>query len=519
MENPKSLSDIVSFQDIPTEITNNEKISCFFSIATGYTPHRLDKIHLCPLDYTSDLQELNTWDFVNCQLTENQLYPYIGTVEFPCEKYGFLVMDNANATGYVLRYVNMDGICLGDSNTFQIQLEETESATMGISYVFLNEELKLSSNDLALELTLEPEPKLELNSEPVSKPETSQETIYIPELKVELTNEPTVSSDFASQYPEYSQAQEESTNLIQSDPDINLFPLNAKQNEFEREARGREQIQFLIESQQELMKGSQELELRYEIRQLECDDLTELVQSLELKVQFCERIHKAGFDILSSGLSRLEGVLCPDQRIEHAAGELAQSLYAHNEDLEAVQGQIDRLVRTANSIVEANRLSGVEELREENERLKAEYQSLNAVVKDYESQLILTNQEQAKNSEKLTQLSEENVFLKSYETMDTPPKSDRSRKANETHVTYPPQARPKHLTSPTEKTQSIIHPGRGKSASTFTTVNFLKSCSIQPDPVECPICLLAFDEHMNTIDRTKHVNNCISKVEKMKKSK
>ena len=515
MQEPDSLSNAVVFGDIPIDIANNQKISCSYSIANGYNPHRLDKIHLCPLDYTSDLQELNTWDFATYQLTGNQLYPYSGTVEFPCEKYGFLVMDHANATGYVVRYVNKDGVTLGESNAFRIHLEETESATMGISYVFLNEELKLSSSDLLSELT--PEPKLELVPETLQEPACILEPEPEPELIAEAEPEPIRELELEPEpiprIPPRKSNSAASLNL--SDPGQSLFPLNMRQNQLEREARGREQVQFLIESQQELRKSSHDLEFRYEAKQLECDELHELATSLELKSQFCERVHKEGFDILSVGLSRLESVLCPDQRIEQDAPELATGLFTNEKDLEAIQRQIDMLVLAATRIVEANKRSECEELREENERLKEEYQSLSAVVKDYEGQLILTNQEQAKNLEKMTQLSEENTFLKSYET---PPKSEPSGKQDDTHPFYPAKPRPKHVTSitpPTEKTQSIIHQGKG-GAHSFTTVNFLKNCSIYPGHAECPICGERFDGRKDNVERTKHANNCIQKLEKKK---
>ena len=542
MEEPKSLSNIVAFQDIPNEITNNQKITCFYSVASGYLPHRLDKIHLCPLDYTLDLQELNTWDFVNCQLTENQLYPYTGIVVFPCEKYGFLVMDHVDTSGYVLRYVNRDGVVLGESNSFSIILEETQSSSMGFSYVFLNNELKLSSDELELEPTsqpepkpeprqepkveLEPEPKLELNleleSEPVSKSEVLQEPIKLQE----FTNEPISSStDFTRQIPENSHCisskELNSFSLNLSDPDVSMFPLNAEQNEIERETRGRERIQFLIESQHELREGNQELELRYETKQLECEDLIELVQSLEMKVKFCEEFHREGFDVLCRGISLLERILCPDKRIEHTDADLSDSLFSHKEGLGGVQGQVDKIARAANRLVEENKNLGDQDLRKENQRLKEEYQSLSAVVKDYESQLILTNEEQAKNSEKMTQLSDENTFLKSYEQMDAPPKSERTRGNcdHPAHPTYPAKCRPKHVVPrnpPTEKTQSIIitEPSKGNSSSTFTSVNFLKSCSMHPNPVECPICGVVFEEKKTSIERTKHVTNCIHKTEK-----
>ncbi|KAI6646328.1 hypothetical protein LOD99_9280 [Oopsacas minuta] len=523
-------TQIIQFQDLPSEIGNNKDIACTFRIPDGYIPHRLDKIVLCPTNYSSNLQELNTWDFVTCLATDNPEFPLEGTVVFPCEKYGYLVLDHSCPHGYHLRYLNREGVPIGTSDTFSIKLESMESATMGMSYVFLSSDFP---SELEPEPEVTPKPKPRLHSEQLlslelralqSKLELSKECelelkteepelTLAPESKLELTLEPEIIPEVITKptpvVSQNSSCLSEFDSLNLTDPGVSLFPLNLKQNQNDKDSRTLEQLEFLTQTIQELRNNIKDLEHRYEDRRMECEELTPRVDTLERKQQFCEDVHKQGFLLLSRGLAKLTGILSPDSRVEQVPEEMAEELFSRREDLEIVQEQIDKLVRSAEDQKAINCT-----LKMENDSLKEEYQSLSAVVKDYEGQLILTNQEQAKNSERMTKLSKENNLLKSFET--PPPSTQSPRRNSVVHPSYPPKSRPKHVAIPGPHTESIIitEPARGKSTPTFASVDFLKNCSIHPGVVECPICLTVFDNKKDTVDRTKHVNECVKKSEK-----
>ena len=457
MDNP-----VIQFEQIQSPISENKDVVCRYRVSSRYTPHRLDKVILCPIDYTSDLQLLNTWEFVTCRNSESKEYPFEGIAVFSCEKYGYLVLDHANAPGYQLRYIDREGASIGASNEFTIVLEAVESTTMGISYVFLSDELnspeaELGQTDTTLGVTEERERELTPVEEPISKPE--------------LELEP------------------ESSSLNLSNPGLSLFPLNQINDLSDRADRAAEQAEFLSETLQELRENKHELERRYRQRQLECEAFQHQVTALEIKQKKSE--------VMCEALNKLSGVLCPEGAWDR------------------VEDQIEDLVQAATKISEEFQPGVIEALKTENDRLKEEYQSLDAVVKMYTNQLILTNQEQAMTSEKMTQLSKENDFLKTY---DDPPMTTKApRRNSDNRPSYPPRARPKHVTcTGGPSTESIImtEPARGTSSPSFATIDFLRNASIHPNTVLCPICGLRFDKKKTTVERTKHVDECIKKTSK-----
>ena len=525
MDNP-----VIRFERIQSEISKNKEVACTYHVSSGYSPHRLDKIVLCPSNFNSDPQLLNTWEFVTCHNCDNKEYPFEGRAVFSCEKYGYLVLDHSNAPGYQLRYIDREGGTVGASNEFSIVLEAVESATMGMSYVFLTDELnETDTNSGTEQREREPTP----DKEPTSKLEP------------------------------------ESSSLNLSDPGLSLFPLNQGDDVIARN-RAAEQADFLSETLQELRENKEQLERRYQQRQLECEKLKERVAALEtkrdelsvtlqelrdnkddlelsyqqsqlecgmlqkqvtalevnivavsvtlqeLKENNCElelnyqqsqlecamlqdqvgalEVKQEKAELVSEGLSKLSGVLCPE-------GVWDQ-----------VEDQIEDLVQAATKMVEEFQPGVLEALKTENDRLKEEYQSLDAVVKMYTNQLILTNQEQAKTSDQMSKLSKENDFLKSY---DSPPMTTKApRRNSDNHPTYPPRQRPKHVTcigGPSTESIIMTEPARGTSSPSFATIDFLKNASIHPDTVTCPICGIKFEKKKTSVERTRHVNECIKK--------
>ena len=492
MDNPAIL-----FGHIQSPVSENRDVTCTYHVSSGYSPHRLDKIILCPTDFTSDLQLLNTWEFVTCHNSGNTDYPYEGTAVFSCEKYGYLVLDHANTPGYQLRYINREGLSVAASAEFAIVLESVESATMGMSYVFLSDEL----NSPVAELVMG------------TAGEGDRETAF---------EEPT------------SKLEPESPSLNLSNPGFSLFPLNQRDDVTSRADRAAEQVEFLYETLQELRENKNELESRYQRRQLECEELQQQVSELERKQEEdefvyetlqelsenknelesryqqrqleCEELQQQVSELerkqeedefVYEGLNKLSGVLCPDGMWDR------------------VEDQIEELVQAATKLASEFDPAVVEALKTENDRLKEEYQSLDAVVKMYTNQLILTNQEQAMTSEKMTQLSKENDFLKSH---DSPPMTTKApRRNSDNHPSYPPRTRPKHVTcigGPVTESIIMTEPARGNSSRSFAALDFLKNASIHPDTVLCPICDVKFDKKKTNVERTKHVNECIKKIPK-----
>ena len=566
-----SLSSVlVEFQELPKEICNNQDIRCYFTITGEYTPHRLDKIHLCPVNYTSEFQEFNTWEFVSCRKTDNEMYPYEGEVIFSCEKYGFLVLENANATGYTLRYVNKDGNILGESNFFSIILEELESATLGISYVFLPNELGIVSSDglrpeseqvptqeptqeltqeliaqeLTQELTLEPTQELEPIPELESQPEPFESNAPTPKSRESYTSnrksretyvpfqesfeaiarrqesfepDPSTPEPFEPDtvIPEsfepdtlIPESFETDAPIPKSEPTVSLFPLNLKKNEANRHIRTEEQVEFLEGTVKDLREQQKDLEERFDTKELECEQLTQSISELEEQLDVCEKVHKKGFGVIAHGLGQLNHVLFPDTRVEYDSTALANSILVGTEDTGDLCKQMQSLVE-AMTMMRAEK----ESLAVENDKLKAECQNLHAVASDYKNQLILTNQEQAQISDKMTQLEKDQDILKTFEEKPTKPPGKFDRK-----IDYPPKARPRHLqfNNGHETTQSIVmtEPARGDSSRTFTSVKFLQSCSIHDTVVFCPFCDKNFEKTDSGMQRTRHVNKCMENAKK-----
>ena len=148
----------------------------------------------------------------------------------------------------------------------------------------------------------------------------------------------------------------------------------------------------------------------------------------------------------------------------------------------------------------------IDTLKTENDKLKEEYRSLDAVVKMYTKQLILNNQQWAVTSEKMSQLSKENEFLKSNDSLAPRRHSDKL-------PSYPPRSNPKHVTcigGLSTESIKLTEPASRTSSSSFTTIDFLKNASIHPVTVLCPICGVKFGMETN-VERIKHVNECIKR--------
>ena len=537
MDNPAIL-----FGHIQSPVSENRDVTCTYHVSSGYSPHRLDKIILCPTDFTSDLQLLNTWEFVTCHNSGNTDYPYEGTAVFSCEKYGYLVLDHANTPGYQLRYINREGLSVAASAEFAIVLESVESATMGMSYVFLSDELNSPVAELVMGTAgegdretafeeptskLEPEsPSLNLSNpgfslfplnqrdDVTSRADRAAEQVeFLSETLQELSeNKNALESRYQQRQLECEELQQQLADLEmkQEENEVlseTLQELRENKNELESRYQQRqleceelqqqladlemkqEENEVLYETLQELSENKNELESRYQRRQLECEELQQQVSELERKQEEDEFLYE--------GLNKLSGVLCPD------------GMWVRVED------QIEELVQAATKLASEFDPAVVEALKTENDRLKEEYQSLDAVVKMYTNQLILTNQEQAMTSEKMTQLSKENDLLKSH---DSPPMTTKApRRNSDNHPSYPPRTRPKHVTcigGPVTESIIMTEPARGNSSRSFAALDFLKNASIHPDTVLCPICDVKFDKKKTNVERTKHVNECIKKIPK-----
>ena len=268
----------------------------------------------------------------------------------------------------------------------------------------------------------------------------------------------------------------ESSSLNLSNPGLSLFPLKQRGHL----ASSADQAEFSSETLQEQNENKYELESRYRQEQLECEMLQQQVAALEIK--------QGKTEIVSEGLDKLSGVLCPEGVWDR------------------VEDQIKDLVQAATKLAVEFQPDVMYTLKTENDKLKEECRRLDAVVKMYTEQLTLYNQQWAVTSGKMSQLSKENEFLKSYDSLVP-------RRHSYEPPSYPPRSNPKHvmcIDRPSTESIKLTEPASRTSSSSFTTIDFLKNASIHPVTVLCPICGVKFGRETNVV-RTKHVNECIKR--------